>query len=88
VPRGVDWVCVSPKAGGALVVREGDELKLVLPQDGLDPSDFEGLGFRHLLVQPMDGPGRDASTRDAIAFCLANPRWRLSLQTHKFLGIA
>ena len=88
IPRGVDWVCVSPKAGSELVVRTGDELKLVVPQSECDPQFFESLAFRHLLVQPMDGPDREANTRAAVAFCLAHPKWRLSLQTHKYLGIA
>lgn len=87
LPAGLDWVCVSPKAGTALKVTAGDELKLVFPQDGAPPGDFEHLAFRHFLLQPMDGPARDANTRAAIALCLTRPRWRLSLQTHKLLGI-
>ncbi len=87
VPPGVDWVCVSPKQGGALVLRAGNELKLVYPQPGLEPEAFEGLGFQHLLLQPLDGPARDENTRRAVAYCMANPRWRLSVQTHKVLGI-
>lgn len=87
VPAGVDWVCVSPKAGAPLVVTGGDELKLVHPQPGAEPERFEHLAFSHLLVQPMDGPDREAATHAAVEHCLANPRWRLSLQTHKVLGI-
>ncbi len=87
VPAGVDWVCVSPKAGADLVVTEGDELKLVFPQDGAEPDRYEPLGFQHFFLQPMDGPDREAATAAAVAYCLAHPRWRLSLQTHKLLGI-
>lgn len=88
VPAGIDWVCVSPKAGNALVVTTGDELKLVYPQAGAEPALYEKLAFDHFLLSPMDGPGTAANTQAAVAFCLQNPRWRLSLQTHKFLGIA
>lgn len=87
VPAGVDWVCVSPKAGAPLAVTRGDELKLVHPQPGAEPDRFEDLTFTHLLLQPMDGPERDAATRAAVDYCLAHPRWRLSLQTHKVVGI-
>ncbi|MBU6397952.1 MAG: 7-carboxy-7-deazaguanine synthase [Rhodospirillales bacterium] len=86
-PEEVDWLCVSPKAGAALVVDKGDELKLVFPQAGAEPARFEHLAFRHFLLQPMDGPDQAANTQAAVAYCLANPRWRLCLQTHKFLGI-
>jgi 7-carboxy-7-deazaguanine synthase (Cx14CxxC type) len=86
-PEGVDWLCVSPKAGAELMVRAGDEIKLVFPQAGADPTDFEGLGFRHFFLQPMDGPERDANTAAALQYCLEHPSWRLSLQTHKLLGI-
>lgn len=86
-PRGVDWVCVSPKAGAELVLRTGDELKLVHPQEGLDPEVFEDLDFDHFLLQPMDGPDLEANTRRTIDYCLARPRWRLSIQSHKHLGI-
>jgi organic radical activating enzyme len=86
-PPGLDWVCVSPKRGGELVVRAGNELKLVVPQEGLHPGDFESLMFDHFLLQPKDGPDREENTRLAIDYCLANPTWRLSVQTHKFLGI-
>jgi 7-carboxy-7-deazaguanine synthase (Cx14CxxC type) len=86
-PTGVDWLCVSPKAGTQLVQRSGDELKLVYPQTGAAPADFEPLCFRNFFLQPMDGPDREANTRLAVQYCLDHPRWRLSLQTHKFLGI-
>ena len=87
LPAGIDWVCVSPKAGTALAVTAGDELKLVWPQDGLDPAALEGLAFRHHFLQPLDGPARAAATQACIGYCLTHPRWRLSLQTHKILGI-
>ena len=86
-PEGIDWLCVSPKAGAALAVESGDELKLVFPQAGAEPERFAALGFTHFLLQPMDGPNQAANTQAAVAFCMANPRWRLCLQTHKFLGI-
>ncbi len=86
-PRGVDWICVSPKAGAELVLAEGDELKLVYPQEGAEPERFAGLKFRHFFLQPMDGPERDRNTALAVRYCLAHPQWRLSLQTHKYLGI-
>lgn len=86
-PAGVDWLCVSPKAGAALAVAGGDELKLVFPQPDALPARFEALAFRHFLLQPMDGPDQAANTAAAVAYCMAHPRWRLSLQTHKFLGI-
>lgn len=84
-PPGVDWLCVSPKAGAALVQRSGDELKLVWPQQGLDPADLETLDFTHFLLQPMDG--HEDATGLCLEWCLAHPRWRLSLQTHKILDI-
>lgn len=87
-PPGLDWVCVSPKAGAPLRLTSGDELKLVYPQDGVRPETFEGLAFPRFLLQPMDGPDRERNTRLAVEYCLAHPRWRLSLQTHKYLGIA
>jgi 7-carboxy-7-deazaguanine synthase (Cx14CxxC type) len=87
VPPGVDWVCVSPKAGAPLVVTSGDELKLVFPQEGAPPERFSQLAFRHFFLQPMDGPEATANTSRAVAYCLSHPRWRLSLQTHKLLGI-
>ncbi|MGB8274555.1 MAG: 7-carboxy-7-deazaguanine synthase [Alphaproteobacteria bacterium] len=86
-PEGVDWICVSPKAGADLVQRTGDELKLVYPQHGAEPAMYEGLDFRHFFLQPMDGPAREENARAAFRFCLKNPRWRLSLQMHKVLGI-
>ncbi len=86
-PPGVDWLCVSPKAGTELVQRSGDELKLVYPQPGVDPADFERLAFRHFFLQPMDGPDHAANVRLAVRYCLDHPQWRLGLQTHKFLGI-
>lgn len=87
VPAGVDWVCVSPKAGADLVVTSGDELKLVHPQSGAEPELFEHLDFRWFCLQPMDGPHRVANTASTVAACLARPMWRLSVQTHKELGI-
>jgi len=87
-PAGIDWVCVSPKADAPVVQTKGQELKLVYPQPGVDPARFEGLDFERFLLQPMDGPEREANTAAAIAYCLAHPRWRLSVQTHKYLGIA
>jgi 7-carboxy-7-deazaguanine synthase len=86
-PTGLDWICVSPKAGAKLLLQRGDELKLVFPQEGAEPARFEELPFSHHFLQPMDGPDREANTRAAVAYCLAHPRWRLSLQTHKLLGI-
>jgi 7-carboxy-7-deazaguanine synthase (Cx14CxxC type) len=86
-PEGLDWLCVSPKAGAGLVQRSGDELKLVYPQAGADPAEFEMLSFRHFFLQPMDGPDREANTVLALRYCLKHPHWRLSLQTHKILGI-
>ncbi|MCG6985197.1 MAG: 7-carboxy-7-deazaguanine synthase [Thiocapsa sp.] len=87
VPDGVDWICVSPKAGADLVQRTGQELKLVFPQPGLSPEDLEQLAFEHFFLQPMDGPDRLANTHRTIAYCRARPHWRLSIQTHKLLGI-
>lgn len=86
-PPGIDWLCVSPKAGAELVLTAGDELKLVFPQPGAEPERYEGLAFRERFLQPMDGPDRERNTRLALAHCLAHPGWRLSLQTHKLLGI-
>ena len=87
VPPGLDWITVSPKGATPLVQTTGNELKLVFPQQDVDPATFEGLAFDHFLLQPMDGPGGDTNTAAAIAYCLRHPRWRLSLQTHKFLGL-
>ncbi len=86
-PRGIDWICVSPKASAPLVQRSGDELKLVFPQPDAMPELFEELDFRHFFLQPMDGPVVEENTRLAIEHCMAHPKWRLSLQTHKQLGI-
>jgi 7-carboxy-7-deazaguanine synthase len=86
-PAGIDWVCVSPKANADLVQQSGDELKLVFPQGGGDPARYAGLAFSHFYLQPMDSPTRDANTQATIAYCLAHPQWRLSVQTHKVLGI-
>ncbi len=86
-PPGLDWLCVSPKAGAPLVANSGSELKLVFPQQGLQPEELSGLAFAHFWLQPMDGDERAANTAAAIAYCLDHPRWRLSLQAHKFLGI-
>lgn len=87
VPPGVDWLCVSPKAGALLVVQRGDELKLVFPQAGAQPERFERLDFAHFFLQPMDGPERARNTELAVAYCRSHPRWRLSLQAHKLIGI-
>jgi 7-carboxy-7-deazaguanine synthase (Cx14CxxC type) len=87
IPPGLDWVCVSPKAGAPLRVREGDEVKLVFPQDGIEPAAMTEFNFRHFWLQPMDGMNREANTAAALSYCMEHPRWRLSLQTHKFIGI-
>ena len=86
-PPGIDWVCVSPKAGAELVLREGQELKLVYPQSGAAPEQFAHLRFQHFFLQPMDGPARELNTQLATQYCLAHPKWRLSLQSHKLIGI-
>ncbi|MDE3127113.1 MAG: 7-carboxy-7-deazaguanine synthase [Gemmatimonadota bacterium] len=86
-PAGLDWVCVSPKADAPLVLTHGDELKLVYPQAGAGPERYAGLNFAHFSLQPMDGPDVTQNTRAAVAYCLAHPQWRLSLQTHKALGL-
>ena len=86
-PPGLDWICVSPKSDAPLAQTRGDELKLVFPQAQARPERFEHLEFTRYLLQPMDGPDREANTGLAIAYCMAHPRWRLSLQTHKFTGI-
>jgi 7-carboxy-7-deazaguanine synthase len=88
VATGVDWVCVSPKAGTEIVQRTGDELKLVWPQEGLDPAEFESWDFDHFLVQPMDCADGKAAVEAAIDLAMRRPRWRLSLQTHKLVGLA
>lgn len=87
VPAAVDWICVSPKAGTKIVQTSGHELKLVYPQPQLLPDAVADLDFARRYIQPMDGPAKDANTKAAIQFCLENPEWRLSLQTHKLLGI-
>lgn len=86
-PAGLDWICVSPKIGADLVARSGDELKLVFPQLGGDPVQFEDLAFDSFRLQPMDGPSVEQNTRAAIEYCMKNPQWHLSLQTHKQIGI-
>jgi 7-carboxy-7-deazaguanine synthase (Cx14CxxC type) len=86
-PPGIDWICVSPKADAALALTRGDELKLVYPQEDAQPDRFEHLDFRHFLLQPMDGPELSRNIAATVAYCLAHPRWRLSLQTHKSIGI-
>ncbi|HNW93459.1 MAG TPA: 7-carboxy-7-deazaguanine synthase [bacterium] len=86
-PAGIDWLCVSPKAGTELAARAGDELKLVYPQAGLDPQQYAGLAFRHFFLQPCDDARRQENTAAAVAYCLAHPQWRLSVQLHKLLQI-
>jgi 7-carboxy-7-deazaguanine synthase len=86
-PAGLDWICVSPKAGAPLALTRGDELKLVVPQEGLAPEALERLDFKRFSLQPMDGPERERNLRLALALCLERPKWRLSLQTHKLIGI-
>jgi 7-carboxy-7-deazaguanine synthase (Cx14CxxC type) len=86
-PRGLDWICVSPKANADLNLTRGNELKLVYPQVGAPPERYTGLAFDHFFLQPMDGPQREENTRAAIDYCLSHPQWRLSLQTHKLIGI-
>lgn len=87
IPSGLDWVCISPKAGSPLVALQGNELKLVFPQEALTPEAVADLAFQHFLLQPMDGPDQEANVQEALAYCLAHPQWRLSLQTHKLLRI-
>jgi 7-carboxy-7-deazaguanine synthase len=86
-PPGIDWICVSPKADAELVLETGHELKLVFPQAGGEPERYEGLAFQHFYLQPMDGPSLSAHTQRAIEYCLQHPRWRLSLQSHKLVGL-
>jgi 7-carboxy-7-deazaguanine synthase len=86
-PEGLDWICVSPKADAELVLTRGNELKLVYPQDKAPPERFESLAFEHFFLQPMDSPSADANLAAAITYCTNNPRWRLSLQSHKMIGI-
>lgn len=87
VPRAIDWICVSPKAGAELVQKEGNELKLVYPQDGIDPAELDRLAFAHFLLQPMDCESHDEAAQAAFNYCLEHPKWRLGLQSHKLLGI-
>ena len=87
LPEGIDWVCVSPKSTTRLVVTAGDELKLVYPQSDCHPDAFSALDFTHRFLQPMDGPAAAANTAKTIEYCMQNPGWRLSLQTHKLIGI-
>jgi organic radical activating enzyme len=87
LPRGIDWVCVSPKAGSELRVRCGDELKLVYPQVGAEPERFERLEFRHFVLQPLDDLSREDHQRAAVRYCLEHPQWRLGLQMHKLVGL-
>jgi len=87
-PKGIDWVCVSPKAGAEMVVDSGDELKLVHPQEGLSPETFERLDYTHFFLQPMDGPSLNENTALTLAYCLENPLWRLSIQAHKLINMA
>jgi 7-carboxy-7-deazaguanine synthase (Cx14CxxC type) len=86
-PPGIDWICVSPKADAELVLKHGDELKLVYPQENAGPERYSELPFKHYFLQPMDGPRRTQNTAAATNYCLAHPQWRLSLQTHKLIGI-
>ena len=86
-PDGIDWICVSPKAQAPVVQRSGQELKLVFSQDGVDPAQFADWDFERFYLQPMDGPNRETSTQAAMTYCLSHPQWRLSVQTHKYLGI-
>lgn len=86
-PPNIDWICMSPKADAPLVLTRGHELKLIYPQDGSDPERYVGLDFTHFFLQPMDNPERAANTEAATRYCLEHPQWRLSLQTHKLIGI-
>ncbi len=87
LPELLDWVCMSPKANTDIVVKRGNEIKIVYPQRGIDPVDFEGYDFNHFLIQPMDNEQQSDNIQAALAYCLKNPKWRLSLQTHKITGI-
>ncbi len=86
-PPGIDWICVSPKANAPLVLESGNELKLIFPQSNVPPERFQTLDFNYFFLQPMDGPQRERNTQLALRYCLEHPQWRLSLQTHKLLGI-
>ena len=87
VPPGIDWICMSPKAGTELLLRSGDELKLVFPQAGAEPESYYDLDFEHFFLQPMDGPNLQIHTEQAVRYCLEHPKWKVSLQTHKLLGL-
>ena len=87
LPPTIDWICVSPKAGSDVVVRAGNELKLIFPQEGAEPELFTSWNFEHFFIQPMDSPEKRANTERAIEYCMKNPQWRLSMQAHKMLGI-
>jgi 7-carboxy-7-deazaguanine synthase len=86
-PTGIDWICVSPKANAELVLKHGNELKLIYPQNGAEPERYANLAFEHFFLQPMDNAQRESNTAAAIRYCMTNPKWRLSLQTHKLIGI-
>jgi organic radical activating enzyme len=86
-PAGIDWLCVSPKAAADLIIRSGNELKLVFPQEQARPESFQDLDFEHFFLQPMDGPNVEVNTRLSLEYCLSHPQWRLSIQTHKVLKI-
>ena len=86
-PPGIDWICVSPKADAGLLLKCGNELKLIFPQENAPPERYAGLAFEHFFLQPMDSPEKDANTHAATEYCLAHPQWRLSLQTHKLVGL-
>ncbi len=86
-PKGIDWICVSPKGGASLTLREGHELKLVYPQLGINPEDYLALKFQYFFLQPMDGPDLKKNMQLAIRYCMNHPKWRLSLQTHKIVGM-
>lgn len=87
LPAGIHWVCMSPKANTEIILTQGQELKLVYPQEGINPRDFEHLDYEHFYIQPMDNPFQAQNTAIAIDFCKANPKWKLSIQTHKLLNI-
>ncbi|MBT8191401.1 MAG: 7-carboxy-7-deazaguanine synthase [Saprospiraceae bacterium] len=87
LPDGIDWICMSPKANTDIVINSGNEIKIIYPQKGIDPLDFKEYDFEFFYIQPMDNPDRDKNTKACIEFCKANPQWRLSLQTHKYLDI-
>ena len=86
-PENIDWICMSPKANTDIVQRNGNEIKIVFPQEGIDPKAFEGLVFQHYYLQPMDSEMQEENTRACVDYCLSNPKWKLSLQTHKLIGL-